>query len=58
MSFLDTLGSAIGEAVSPQIVAAKDEAETIAQAVAVWGVIVAVELGIVIFLLARRGGNS
>jgi hypothetical protein len=58
MSFLDTLGSAIGEAVSPQISAAESEAETIAQAVAVWGVIVAVELGIVIFILARKGGNS
>ena len=55
MSFLDTLGSAIGAAVSPQITAAESEAETIAQAVAVWGVIVAVELGIVIFILARKG---
>ena len=54
MSFLDTLGSAIGEAVSPQISAAESEAETIAQAVAVWGVIVAVELGIIIFLLRRK----
>jgi hypothetical protein len=54
MSFLDTLGSAIGAAVSPQISAAETEAETIAQAVAVWGVIVAVELGIIIFILRRK----
>jgi hypothetical protein len=59
LSFLDSLGSALGGAVSSsfnsQITAAESEAETLAQAVAVWGVIVAVELGIVIFILARKG---
>ena len=58
MSILDTIGNTIGEIVSPainsQISAAESEAQTLAQAVAVWGVIVAVELGFVIYLLARR----
>ena len=58
MGFLQSLGSALGGAVSSsfdsQITAAESEAQTIAQAVAVWGVIVAVELGIVIFILARK----
>lgn len=60
MSFLDSLGSALGGAVTSsfdsQITAAENEAQTIGQAVAVWGVIVAVELGIVIYLLAHRRG--
>jgi hypothetical protein len=58
VGFLQSLGSALGGAVSSsfdsQIAAAESEAQTIAQAVAVWGVIVAVELGIVIFILARK----
>lgn len=58
MGFLQSLGTALGGAVSSsfdsQITAAENEAQTIAQAVAVWGVIVAVELGIVIFILARK----
>jgi hypothetical protein len=57
MSFLDTLGAGIGAAFAPQVAAAESEAQTIAQAVAVWGVIVAVELGIVIYLLSRRRGG-
>jgi hypothetical protein len=57
MSFLDTVGAVIGQTVSPQIQAAESEAQTVAQAVAVWGVIVAVELGIVIYLLSRRRGG-
>lgn len=59
MDFLNKLAGALGGAVSTsfdsQIAAAKDEAQTLAQAVAVWGVVVAVELGIVIFILARKG---
>jgi len=47
-------GSALGANVSSQIDAAKSEAQQIAAAVAVWGVIVTVELGIVIFFLSRR----
>jgi len=47
-------GSALGANVNSQIDAAKSEAEQIAAAVAVWGVIVTVELGIVIFFLSRR----
>jgi hypothetical protein len=58
VGFLQSLGTALGGAVSSsfdsQITAAENEAQTIAQAVAVWGVIVAVELGIVIFILARK----
>ena len=54
MSFLDTVGNVIGGAVNSQVAAAESEAETIAQAVAVWGVIVAVELGIIIFILRRK----
>lgn len=46
--------SAIGADVSSQLDAAKSEAEQIAAAVAVWGLIVTVELGIVIFLLSRK----
>ena len=58
MNFLQSLASAFGGAVSSsfdsQITAAENEAQTIAQAVAVWGVIVAVELGIIIFILRRK----
>ena len=54
MSILDTVGNVIGGAVNSQITAAESEAETLAQAVAVWGVIVAVELGVIIFLLGRK----
>jgi len=54
MSFLDTLGAIISPGINSQITAVENEAQTIAQAVAVWGAIVVVELGIVIFLLARK----
>jgi hypothetical protein len=58
MNFLQSLASAFGGAVSSsfdsQITAAENEAQTIGQAVAVWGVIVAVELGIIIFILRRK----
>ncbi len=58
MSFLDTLGQALGQGIAAplnsQIAAAEQETQIIGQAVAVWGVIVTVELGIVIFLLARK----
>jgi hypothetical protein len=60
MNFLQSLASAFGGAVSSsfdsQITAAENEAQTVAQAVAGWGVIVVLELGIVIYLLARRRG--
>ena len=59
MKFLNSLASAFGGAVSSsfnsQITAAEQQAQAVAQAVAVWGVVVAVELGIVIFLLSRKG---
>jgi hypothetical protein len=54
VNFLDALGSAIGGAFNPQIQAVESEAQTLAQAVAVWGVVVAVELGVIIFLLRRK----
>jgi len=54
MSVLDTIGAIVGGAVQPQITAAENEAVAAAQAVAVWGVIVVIELGIVIYLLSRR----
>lgn len=62
MSFLSDLAngvtSAIGQNVSTQIDAAKSEAEQIAAAVAVWGVIVTVELAIVIYLLSRKSSKG
>lgn len=58
MSFLSDLASGVTSAIAAplnsQISAAESEAQTIAQAVAVWGVVVALELGVVIFLLARK----
>jgi uncharacterized membrane protein YeaQ/YmgE (transglycosylase-associated protein family) len=54
VSFLDTIGAAFGQTVNSQITAAEAEAQTVAQAVAVWGAVVVVELGIVIFLLAKK----
>jgi hypothetical protein len=59
VKFLNSLAAAFGGAVSnsfdSQITAAEQEAQSVAQAVAVWGVVVAVELGIVIYILARKG---
>jgi hypothetical protein len=52
MNFLNSIASAFDS----QITAAENEAQTVAQAVAGWGVIVVLELGIVIYLLARRRG--
>jgi hypothetical protein len=52
--FLDAIGAALGQTVNGQITAVESEAQTVAQAVAVWGAIVVVELGIVIFLLAKK----
>lgn len=54
MSLLDTIGQIISAPIQQQVTAAESEAQTIAQAVAVWGAIVVVELGILIFLLARK----
>jgi hypothetical protein len=58
MNFLNGIvsafGSAAGATVDAQISQVEAEAQTVAQAVAVWGALVVVELGIVIFLLARK----
>jgi len=58
MSFFSNLaqgvGSAFGADLNAQIDAAKSEGQQIAAAVAVWGVIVAVELGILIFFVSRK----
>jgi len=58
MSILSNLagafGSAVGSDLNSQIDAAKSEAEQIAAAVALWGLIVTVELGILLFFVARK----
>jgi hypothetical protein len=54
VKFADFLGAVFGQTVNSQISAAETDALAVAQAVAVWGAIVVVELGIVIYLLARK----
>ncbi len=58
MSFLDKLatsfGSAVGGDLNAQIESAKTEGQQIAAAVALWGLIVAAELGVLIYFVARK----
>jgi hypothetical protein len=58
MNFLNGIvsafGGAVGSTVSAQIGQVESEAQTVAQAVALWGAIVAVELGIVICHLRKK----
>ncbi len=58
MSFVSDLagsfGSAVGSDLNAQIDAAKSEGQQIAAAVAAWGVVVAIELGILIFFVSRK----
>ncbi|HLZ50847.1 MAG TPA: hypothetical protein VKP61_08860 [Candidatus Acidoferrum sp.] len=54
MSILDSFGTALAGGINSQISAAEDTAVQAAKAVAVWAVIVVVELGLVIFLLSKR----
>ena|GEM_PF-7112650 len=58
MSILDSIGSIVSAAAQPQIQAAEDEAAAVAQYVAVWAVVVVVELGIVIYFLSRRSNRA
>jgi hypothetical protein len=54
MNFLQSVISAFAPNVNAQINAVESEAQTVAQAVAVWGAIVVIELGVVIWLLSRK----
>lgn len=58
MNFLSGIvsafGSAAGNSLDAQITQVESEAQTVAQAVALWGGIVVLELGIVIWLLRRK----
>jgi len=58
MSFLDeratSFGSAVGGDLNAQIESAKTEGQQIAAAVALWGLIVAAELGVLIYFAAQK----
>jgi len=47
--------SGLTSSLAPNLEEYKAQAVNAATAVAIWGVVVVVELGLVIFLLARRG---
>ena len=55
MSVLSDLSNAFGTAVTGQFQEAKSEAQIIAGALAVWGVIVAAELAVLIYFASRKG---
>ena len=55
MSVLSDLKNAFGTAVSGQFQEAKSEAQIIAGALAVWGVIITVQLGVLIWFASRKG---
>jgi hypothetical protein len=54
MSFLDTIGQGIASGIGAQVSSAEAQALQVAKAIAVWGVIVVVELGILIFVLTKK----
>lgn len=54
MSVLSDISNAFGSAIGGQIEEAKSEAQTIATAVAVWGFIVTVELGLLIYFARKN----
>lgn len=53
MGFLDTIGAGIGSVVNAQVSSVESEALTAAKAIAVWGFVVAFELGLVVYLLSK-----
>jgi hypothetical protein len=54
MSLGQDILNAFGSAVGGQLDEAKSEAQTIAAAVAVWGVIIAIELGVLIYFVREK----
>lgn len=58
MNFLNGIVNAFGDSIGGQIEQAKSEAQTIAAAVAVWGVIITVELGLLIYFVRKQRGKT
>jgi len=54
MNFLGSIVSSLSPDLSAQVAEVKSEAQTLAQVVAAWGFVVVVELGILIFIIARK----
>jgi hypothetical protein len=54
MNLTDTLVNALAPNLSTQISSAETTAQQVAGAATAWGIIIVVELGILIFLLARK----